>query len=100
MRARFFPAPLHPYSQKLMASVPRLRGNQEPEFITGQPPSLINPPTGCRFAARCPSRFEKCEQEPPTVIQGRAQGQVLVVCIEIFDIQEYDMSEGSQAAVM
>jgi oligopeptide/dipeptide ABC transporter ATP-binding protein len=64
--ARFFTAPLHPYSQKLMASVPRLRGETEPEFITGQPPSLINPPTGCRFAARCPLRFEKCAQEPPT----------------------------------
>src|SRR5512136_3389322 len=38
---RFFTAPLHPYSQKLMASVPRLRGDKEPEFITGQPPSLL-----------------------------------------------------------
>jgi peptide/nickel transport system ATP-binding protein len=65
----FFPAPLHPYSQKLMASVPRLRGNQEPEFITGQPPSLLNPPTGCRFAARCASRFEKCDQEPPVYVK-------------------------------
>lgn len=62
---RFFTAPLHPYSQKLMASVPRLRQVGELEFIVGQPPSLINPPTGCRFAARCPARFEKCEQEPP-----------------------------------
>lgn len=68
----FFPAPLHPYSQKLMASVPRLRGTQEPEFITGQPPSLLNPPTSCRFAARCPSKFEKCEQDPPVIaIDGR-----------------------------
>ena len=64
---RFFKEPLHPYSQKLMASVPRLRAQQEPEFITGQPPSLIGPPTGCRFASRCPMRFEKCDQEPPTV---------------------------------
>ena len=62
---RFFTAPLHPYSQKLMASVPKLRSTMEPEFIIGQPPSLIKPPTGCRFAARCPLRFEKCEQEPP-----------------------------------
>ncbi len=65
--ARFFTAPLHPYSQKLMASVPRLRGTQEPEFITGQPPSLINIPAGCRFAPRCPFRFEKCDQDPPTL---------------------------------
>lgn len=62
---RFFSMPLHPYSQKLMSSVPRLRGTKELEFITGQPPSLINPPTGCRFAARCTMRFEKCSEEPP-----------------------------------
>jgi oligopeptide/dipeptide ABC transporter ATP-binding protein len=63
---RFFDEPLHPYSQKLMASVPRLRGQRELEFITGQPPSLVNPPTGCRFADRCSLRTEKCSQEPPT----------------------------------
>jgi peptide/nickel transport system ATP-binding protein len=64
---RFFTEPLHPYSRKLMASVPRLRAKVEPDFITGQPPSLIGPPTGCRFAPRCSLRFEKCDQEPPTV---------------------------------
>ena len=69
---RFFPAPLHPYSKKLMNSVPRLHGDKEPEFIIGQPPSLISPPTGCRFAARCPSRFDKCVEDPPTfTIEGR-----------------------------
>ncbi|OQY82430.1 MAG: dipeptide/oligopeptide/nickel ABC transporter ATP-binding protein [Anaerolineae bacterium UTCFX3] len=69
---RFFEEPLHPYSKKLMASVPRLRGDTEPEFITGRPPSLINPPTGCRFADRCPSRFDKCVEEPPVFeIEGR-----------------------------
>jgi oligopeptide/dipeptide ABC transporter ATP-binding protein len=63
----FFPAPLHPYAQMLMASVPRLRGDSDPIFITGQPPSLIDLPQGCRFAARCPHRFEKCADPPPTV---------------------------------
>lgn len=62
---RFFTEPLHPYSQMLMASVPRLRGDKEPIFITGQPPSLLDPPKGCRFADRCLQRFEKCDQEPP-----------------------------------
>ncbi len=61
----FFKEPLHPYSRMLMASVPRLRANIEPEFITGQPPSLLHPPTGCRFADRCPKRFSKCSEEPP-----------------------------------
>lgn len=64
---RFFDKPLHPYSQKLMASVPRLHGNKEPEFISGRPPSLIDLPKGCRFAERCPARFEKCVNDPPTV---------------------------------
>ncbi len=67
----FFPAPLHPYSQMLMASVPRLRSESDPMFITGQPPSLINPPKGCRFAARCPFRFEKCDEEPPLIQMGK-----------------------------
>jgi len=66
---RFFSAPLHPYSAKLMASVPKLRAKSEPDYITGQPPSLIKPPTGCRFAARCHKRFEKCSEEPPVIAQ-------------------------------
>lgn len=66
---RFFENPLHPYSQKLMSSVPRLHSDKEPDFIVGRPPSLINPPKGCRFADRCPARFEKCSQEPPMVEQ-------------------------------
>jgi peptide/nickel transport system ATP-binding protein len=65
--ARFFSAPLHPYSQKLMASVPRLRGETEPEFISGRPPSLFDLPTGCRFAPRCAQRFEKCSEDPPMI---------------------------------
>lgn len=66
----FFSTPLHPYSQKLMASVPTLRQTKQLEFIPGQPPSLINPPKGCRFAPRCPSRFAKCDEEPPVIDMG------------------------------
>jgi len=62
---RFYREPFHPYSQKLMASVPTLHIEKKPEFIPGQPPSLLNPPTGCRFAARCHKRFDRCEEEPP-----------------------------------
>lgn len=66
----FFTTPLHPYSQKLMASVPTLRQTKKLEFIPGQPPSLINPPKGCRFAPRCPSVFDKCAEEPPVIDMG------------------------------
>ncbi|MFN3347151.1 MAG: ABC transporter ATP-binding protein [Candidatus Bipolaricaulaceae bacterium] len=63
--AVFYRNPTHPYAQKLMASVPTLREDKVLEFIPGRPPSLINPPKGCRFAPRCPKRFEMCDQEPP-----------------------------------
>lgn len=68
--ARFYREPLHPYSQKLMASVPRLREDKKLEFIPGEPPNLMNPPAGCRFAPRCPFRFERCDQDPPLIDNG------------------------------
>ncbi len=67
---RFYREPLHPYAQKLMASVPTLRQDKKPDFIAGQPPSLFNPPEGCRFAARCHKRFERCNEEPPLFEHG------------------------------
>jgi peptide/nickel transport system ATP-binding protein len=71
--AYFFQEPLHPYSKMLMASVPRLLGTEEPQFISGQPPSLLAPPPGCRFAPRCPSRFEQCSEEPAMMRMLRRQ---------------------------
>lgn len=68
--ARFFHAPLHPYSQKLMDSVPKLREEKEPDFIAGQPPSLLALPKGCRFAPRCPFRFDRCREDPPLLQQA------------------------------
>jgi len=62
----FFSEPRHPYSQKLMASVPSLEAEDESlGYIPGQPPSLLDPPQGCRFADRCHEKFDKCAKEPP-----------------------------------
>lgn len=63
--------PKHPYAQKLIASIPRLREDRHPEFLPGVPPGLINPPPGCRFANRCPYRFEKCSEDPPIFNIGK-----------------------------
>ena len=63
----FYAKPAHPYSQKLMASVPTLRTEKKPEFIPGAPPSLVNPPSGCKFHPRCPSAFDRCSKENPPV---------------------------------
>jgi oligopeptide/dipeptide ABC transporter ATP-binding protein len=58
-------APAHPYSQKLLASIPRLHDTQMPEFIPGSPPDLRQPPAGCRFHLRCPFVFDRCQEEWP-----------------------------------
>jgi peptide/nickel transport system ATP-binding protein len=60
--------PQHPYTQKLIASVPLLREERTPEFIPGAPPDLVNPFKGCRFFARCSQgRDEFEEREPPFI---------------------------------
>jgi oligopeptide/dipeptide ABC transporter ATP-binding protein len=59
-------APAHPYSQKLLASIPRLHDAQMPDFIPGSPPDLRQPPPGCRFHLRCSAAFDRCRHERPT----------------------------------
>jgi len=61
-----FLRPRHPYAMGLMRSVPRLdrpRGAKL-ETIEGLPPNLLDPPKGCRFAARCQFRADICAQDP------------------------------------
>ncbi len=58
--------PRHPYTQALIAAVPRLRSDEkEIRFIPGVPPSLLNPAEGCRFYPRCPHAMEACKKDPP-----------------------------------
>jgi peptide/nickel transport system ATP-binding protein len=62
-----FRNPAHPYTQGLLSSIPHLgRKRRRLEAIAGQPPSLINPPNGCRFAARCVHRMPRCDDYPPS----------------------------------
>ena len=62
-----FKDPLHPYTWGLLGSVPRVdldRPHRLPT-IQGSPPSLLNPPAGCRFLSRCPHSIPACSTEPP-----------------------------------
>ncbi|MDF1615383.1 ABC transporter ATP-binding protein [Desulfurivibrio dismutans] len=63
----FFRQPAHPYSRLLMAAVPRLHQREKPVGIAGRPPSLLDPPPGCRFAARCPHNSPACAQDPEVI---------------------------------
>lgn len=56
--------PKHPYTQGLLKSIPTLHGSK-PVYIRGTPPSLLEPPTECRFIGRCPEAMEKCHSLPP-----------------------------------
>jgi peptide/nickel transport system ATP-binding protein len=61
-------APLHPYTQLLLASLPEVGVRYDQTTLTGipgRPPSLANPPEGCRFRARCPFAFDRCATTPP-----------------------------------
>jgi peptide/nickel transport system ATP-binding protein len=65
---KLFSAMRHPYTQALLGSIPRLEQDNTKALVTipGLPPDLSNPPTGCRFAARCPRVGARCtEEEPP-----------------------------------
>ncbi|NJN15298.1 MAG: ABC transporter ATP-binding protein [Oscillochloris sp.] len=63
-----FADPKHPYTQGLLASMPVLgQVRDELEVIPGTVPSLVNPPSGCRFASRCSKRFEKCDVTPDLI---------------------------------
>lgn len=63
-------APRHPYTQLLISSLPEIGvryTDRKLSGIPGKPPLLLDPPTGCRFKARCPVAFEKCNEVPPLI---------------------------------
>ena len=64
--------PQHPYTWGLLGSIPRLDRPKQDRLhsIAGMPPSLIDPPAGCRFRPRCPHAFDRCETEPALEVRG------------------------------
>ncbi len=66
-----FANPRHPYTQGLIRSIPRVdaqaHGRARLEQIPGTVPSLLNPPPGCRFAARCTYAMDACRAAEPAL---------------------------------
>ncbi|HET7387385.1 MAG TPA: ABC transporter ATP-binding protein [Nocardioidaceae bacterium] len=66
-----FTSPQHPYTQALIASVPRMRPRdlEQPAALEGEPPSPIDLPSGCRFHPRCAHAQPSCLAEDPALEQ-------------------------------
>ena len=73
--------PMHPYTRFLLEAVPKLDPTQRKEdkdMLTGEIPSPVNPPSGCRFHTRCPYATEKCSNEIP--IMREIKTNHLIAC--------------------
>lgn len=74
--AALYRSPQHPYTQALLASVPepdpqKAQKSKTVPIVQGDPPTPLDPPSGCRFHPRCPVAVERCRsEEPPLVDNG------------------------------
>jgi peptide/nickel transport system ATP-binding protein len=76
-KGSIFYEPLHPYTQGLMNSIPRVNLDlPRLETIAGNVPNLIKPPTGCRFNPRCPYAMEVCISDKPLLTEVRPEHNV------------------------
>jgi oligopeptide/dipeptide ABC transporter ATP-binding protein len=68
-----YASPQHPYTQALIGAVPvlnpRIRGRGKRQRISGDIPSALNPPSGCRFHTRCPHVMPICREVPPPLLE-------------------------------
>lgn len=73
-----FNEPAHPYTRGLFDATPKLSGEGIADGIAGELPSYLNPPAGCRFAPRCPSRSPICDESRPS--KAPLSGEQDVAC--------------------
>jgi peptide/nickel transport system ATP-binding protein len=64
-----FERPLHPYTRHLIASLPRIGDDTPRKALEGSPPSLADPPPGCRFHPRCPLAMDVCRTVVPKMVE-------------------------------
>jgi peptide/nickel transport system ATP-binding protein len=64
-----FREPRHPYTRHLIASLPRIGDDGPRQGLKGAPPSLADPPSGCRFHPRCPLAMPVCSQRVPAMVE-------------------------------
>jgi peptide/nickel transport system ATP-binding protein len=88
--ADLYERPMHPYTQVLLKSIPNLNPRErrtEDVAISGEMPSQLDPPSGCRFRTRCPHAMDLCAQQVPTLRSPEARH--LVAC-HLFAVSDPD----------
>lgn len=74
-----FLAPTHPYTKLLLASIPDVAASDAAVSDSGDIPSPLDPPSGCRFRTRCPLAQDRCATEEPT-LRSIGTGDQRVAC--------------------
>jgi oligopeptide/dipeptide ABC transporter ATP-binding protein len=94
---QLFAAPRHPYSRALLSAIPIPAPNQIRNriLLTGELPSAINPPEGCRFHTRCPYVVDRCRAEMP-LLAAAAPGQT-VACHRASELPEFAIAAGANS---
>ncbi|SEL56862.1 oligopeptide/dipeptide ABC transporter ATP-binding protein, partial [Streptacidiphilus jiangxiensis] len=93
-------APAHPYTQLLLSAAPDPE-RAEPPVLRGRgaPPSLVSPPSGCRFHPRCPFAMPVCSQQtPPTLPAAGAESARHVAACWLLDPEHAPATEDTAAA--
>ncbi len=80
--AKLFAGMRHPYTQALLRSIPKLEMAKHTRLdaIAGRPPDLVNLPTGCSFAPRCPNAQDRCRVDDPALTPDADDAEHLFAC--------------------
>ena len=97
--ASLFSNPVHPYTLALLSAIPNpnVKTKQQRIVLSGDVPSSINPPAGCRFHTRCPFAVGRCLNEEP-VLEAAGQGH-LVSCHRKHNMQKLVMEKFGQKRI-
>jgi oligopeptide transport system ATP-binding protein len=80
-RDDLYARPLHPYTQALLLAVPvpdpAVEATRPQQVISGEVPSALNPPSGCRFHPRCPHAMPVCRADEPPLLHGGTDGRAV-----------------------
>src|SRR5690606_712022 len=92
-RDSLFATPAHPYTQALLSAIPIPDPLQKKQrvVLSGDVPTPLNPPKGCRFHTRCPAAFSRCSTEEPPLLTLRSErGPRWVRCFHAEDLPDED----------